>query len=122
MKKLEQEQKEELTGELEFKDSIKSMESEYTQLRNELKSMKKKVAEAKSNQLVRHNLAIDNAQWVRSMRTMIWETRLAQAHPDEDGDFMPYSARTENKGSKELEQELDKANQKMAQEEKWIAE
>ena len=52
MKKLEQEQKEELTGELEFKDSIKSMESEYTQLRNELKSMKKKVAEAKSNQLV----------------------------------------------------------------------
>ena len=62
VKKLEQEQREELTGELEFKDQIHVMESEYTQLKNELKSMKKRVAEAKSNQLVRHNLAIDNAQ------------------------------------------------------------
>ena len=56
------------------------------------------------------------------MRTMIRETRLAQSQIDEDGDFYPYSARTENKGSKELEQELDKANQRMAQEEKRIAE
>lgn len=68
VKKLEQEQWEELTGEIEFGDKIKLMEDEYNQLKNELKQTKKKVAEAKANQLVRHNLAIDNAQRVWSMK------------------------------------------------------
>lgn len=52
--------------------------------------MKQRVAEVKQAQLVRHNLCIDNAQWIRGMKALIWETKLELAEK-EDGDYVPYS-------------------------------